>query len=67
MKVLLSLTQRYRRTPSEILHIEEPYDAYCLDEACAWVMSELDSGEKFYVNKHFKSASELYKSITTGR
>ena len=46
MKVLLALVQRYRKLPSEILHIEDPYDAYCLDEACAYVMSELDAGRR---------------------
>ena len=63
MKTLLALVQRYKKLPSEVLHIEDPYDAYCLDEACAYVMGELDSGKTFYVNTHFGSASELYKSV----
>ena len=63
MKVLLALVQRYRKLPSEILHIEDPYDAYCLDEAGAYVMSELDAGKTFHVNTHFSSASELYKNL----
>lgn len=66
MKTLLALVQRYKKLPSEILHIEESYDAYCLDEACAYIMSELDAGKTFYVEKRFRTASDLYKSIMGG-
>ena len=66
MRTLLSMTQRYGKTPSEILHIEEAYDAYCLDEACAYIMAELDSGKTLYESKHYRSASEMYKSILGG-
>lgn len=49
------------------MHLSDEYDAYCLDEACAYIMSELDSGKTFYTEKkkkHFRSASEMYQNLT---
>ena len=30
---LLGMSQTYRSRPSELLHIDDPYTAYCIDEA----------------------------------
>lgn len=39
----------WRRTPSELFSIEDPYVAYCLDEAVSmigsWIMGELEKVE----------------------
>jgi hypothetical protein len=41
------LAQRYRARPSELLSLDNAYDAYCLDEAvltfCAGVESKLEA------------------------
>lgn len=46
MWMLDKLATRYRVRPSELLDIEHPYDAYCLDEAvmtfCAGVEQKLE-------------------------
>lgn len=60
------MCQRYNRTPSEILHLEDPYECYCLDEACAYICSQLDKGMEFAEQTHFKTFSDLYKSINGG-
>lgn len=61
--VLLGLVQRYNRLPSEILHLEDPYECYCFDEACALIMSRLDNKEEFYEETHFATPSQLYKHV----
>ena len=32
--------------PSKILGIDDEYTAYCLDEACAFIISKIDNDEK---------------------
>ena len=53
------------------MHLAE-YPAYCFDEACAYITSRIKDGEEpdFSVKdkgslqkKHYKSPSEMYKSM----
>lgn len=59
---LLAMSQRYRRPPSELLHIDDEYTAYCLDEACAYIMTKMDNGEEPVFKQKYSSFSELYKN-----
>lgn len=43
---MLSLSQRYKRLPSEILGIEDTYTAFCFNEACDYLMTEIEKGNK---------------------
>lgn len=58
----------YNCRPSTFLELSG-YEAYCFDEACAYIKMKMQSGEKpIFVdnkvkNKHFKSASEMYKAL----
>lgn len=54
------MSQRYKKLPSEILHIKDEYIAYCLDECCAYIMGRLDSGEEIKIKKHYSSFTEMY-------
>lgn len=56
------VSNRYRKRPSEMLGIEDEYVAYCLDEACAYIMNRLDEKEEMYFEKHYSSFSELYSN-----
>lgn len=60
----LALVQRYKRLPSELMHISDPYTAYCFDEACAFIMSKLDAGEEMRFKAHYTSFTELYRNYT---
>lgn len=57
------MSQRYGRTPSELLGISDQYTAYCLNEACAIIAANMDNGEQPSFVVRYKSYSELCKSI----
>lgn len=40
------MARRFRSRPSEILHIEDGYEAYCFDEACCWMLGQLEEGKR---------------------
>ena len=40
------MSRLYHSRPSKILGIDDEYTAYCLDEACALIISRIDDGEK---------------------
>lgn len=66
---VLGMANAYGCRPSTLLGLESEYDAYCFDEACAYIKMKLQNGEKpqFVDNKiknrHFRSASEMYKAL----
>lgn len=39
-------SQRFRCRPSDILRIADGFEAYCFDEACCWIISQLDEGKR---------------------
>lgn len=36
------VAKRYNKLPSEILHIEDEYTAFCFDEACSYIQFKLE-------------------------
>jgi hypothetical protein len=36
----------YHQKPSSILGIEDEYTAFCLDEACCYIMNRVNNGDK---------------------
>lgn len=57
---LLAMSQRYHKLPSEVLRVKDEYTAYCLDEACAFIMSKLDKGEEMVFETHYSSFKDIY-------
>lgn len=57
------MAARFSTRPSEIMGIEDSYTAYCFDEACAWILGQIESGEEPHYKREFKSFSELYRSL----
>lgn len=40
----LHMSRTYKVRPSEILNInDDPYTAYCFDEACAYMLGQIDN------------------------
>lgn len=39
---LIIVANRYNKLPSEILHIKDEYTAFCLDEACSYIHTQLE-------------------------
>ncbi len=42
--------------------LEEPYDAFCFDEACAFIRLKIENGEEPRPKKKYTSFTELYKN-----
>ena len=53
----------YGKRPSEIIGVTEEYDAYCLDEAVAYIILKMEQGEQPRYKKEFTSAKDFYKSL----
>jgi len=60
--------------PSEILEIYDPYTAFCFDEACAYIVRQLEDGQEPILKREklnnvvkpqsYKKASELYSKFS---
>ena len=48
------MSRLYHSLPSKILGIDDEYTAYCLDEACALIISKIDNDEEPKFNKKDK-------------
>lgn len=67
------MSKRFKVRPSEILEIEDVYTAYCFDEACVYILSKVENGEKPNFKKfdkdgkvkvkNYKTASDMYKDM----
>ena len=42
---VLTAAQRFHIRPSEMLRLQDSYDAYCFDEACCWMIGQLEEGK----------------------
>lgn len=55
--------------PSDLMEIEDAYTAFCFDEACAYILSELKDGKTPMATgtvveaKRYSRPSELYKNF----
>jgi len=54
------MSKQYRRRPSEFFPELDEYTAYCLDEACAYIISQLEDGKELVFHTHYSSFSDLY-------
>ncbi len=63
---LINMSNLYRCRPSDLLHIEEEYAAWCLDEACLFVKMKIDEGEEPVFKKKYTSFSNIYGDLKKG-
>ena len=61
----LATAKAYRQKPSELLALDDPYTAYCLDEACLYIEARRSGGEAPVYQKTVRSFHEFYNSIQT--
>ena len=40
------MARKYRCRPSEVLGIEDDYTAYCIDEACVYILGCMEEGKR---------------------
>lgn len=60
------MAQQYNARPSELMALEDPYTAFCLDEACAYILRRLKEGESPIYRKQAKSFHEIYQGYEGG-
>ena len=58
---VIGVAKVYDCRPSELLDIEDVYTAYCLDEACALIVTKMQQGETPTFKKEYKSFRDIYK------
>lgn len=46
MASVVAMSEMYRQRPSEIIDVGDPYTAYCLDEAAAYISAQLKSRKR---------------------
>lgn len=57
---MLGLANTYKVRPSVLFNIEDPYTAYCFDEACAFIIGQLEQGNEPQFTKEYKSFKDIY-------
>lgn len=57
---VLGLANVYKVRPSTLFDIKDIYTAYCFDEACAYIVGQIEKGEEPQFRKQYKSFRELY-------
>ena len=58
------MSKQYQCRPSSIMAIEDEYDAFCFDEACAYFLSELGAEKQPHFPEDEKANPTLNKLIT---
>lgn len=58
---MLGLASKYECRPSTLFDIADPYTAYCLDEACAYIRMQIEEGNEPKFKLHFTSFRDMYK------
>ena len=59
------MAQQFSVRPSSLLNLSDPYEAYCLDEAAAWLLAQKepsDYGNKSRINGNSKLMAALEKT-----
>lgn len=57
------MAKRYNVRVSTFFDITDEYTAFCLDEACAYIYSELEQGHEPHYKVKAKSFSDFYKQF----
>ena len=59
------MAKQFSVRPSSLLNLSDPYEAYCLDEAAAWLLAQKeppDYGNKRRLNGNSKLMAALEKA-----
>lgn len=51
------MAQTYRCRPSEMVGTADDYAAYCLDEACAYILGALEEGKRPFFGEEGNAAT----------
>ncbi|MCD3223784.1 hypothetical protein G8V04_14360 [Clostridium botulinum C/D] len=42
---VINMAQQFKKLPSEIMRIEDEYTAYCFNEACSYILNQMQQEE----------------------
>ena len=51
----------YKCRPSTLIDIYDPYTAFCFDEACAYIIRQMEEGKEPAFTLKFNSFKDMYK------
>lgn len=57
---MLGLANTYRVRPSTLLGIDDEYTSYCFDEACAYIIKQIEDEKEPVFRKTYKSFKDMY-------
>lgn len=60
------MTNTYKCLPSTFLGIYDPYTAFCFNEACAYIIQQMEKGEEPSFKMKFNSFTDMYKHYQNG-
>ena len=61
---LISIANTYNQRPSTLAGDLDEYTAFCLDEACAFILNRVQNGGTPRFTKKYKSFKDLYKNYS---
>ena len=63
---ILGMSKQWNIRPSSILEIDDCYTAYCFDEACHYILCQLENKKEPQFRAKHKSFAELYSGYENG-
>lgn len=60
---LIGVATHYGCRPSLLLAVDDPYTAFCLDEACAYIATRIKNGDEPKFKRKYKSFKDMYRNI----
>lgn len=63
---VLGLANTYKCRPSTLIDVYDPYTAFCFDEACAYIVQQMEDGKEPSFRQKFTSFRDMYKHYTNG-
>lgn len=59
---IIKISKMYKKRPSELVGLDDPYVSFCFDEACAFIRIQIEENEKLpRFEKKYSSFSDIYK------
>lgn len=58
---MLELANAYQCRPSALMDVEDPYTAYCFDEACVYIVRKINDDKEPTFRANYKSFKDMYR------
>jgi len=60
---VIRMSQMYACKPSEIVNIQDEYEAFCFNEACALIKANIEEEKQPKFRKKYGSFKSMYRSF----